>query len=175
MRAAKLLTISFCCAVAVVVAIPALASNGKIAYGFNAKNISGFPTGAASLTGGGAFDPQTGFVHSAGGFRCTEDVNQGPLSGCLAGEGVRWDTVELLAGTTFKCTGAATEALKSAATGSDTIVLLSDFYRAGDGVDESFTAQMIVSDNDIAPDIEGVQNAWIQGVGCGPAVVSFNS
>jgi len=53
-------------------------------------------------------------------------------------------------------------------------VLLSDFYRAGDGTDESFTGQMIVSAADIAPDIAGTQNVWVQGVGCGSAVVSFN-
>jgi hypothetical protein len=97
------------------------------------------------------------------------------LSGCLAGEGVRWDTVELLAGTGFKCTGAATEAAKTATTGASTIVLLSDFYRAGDGIDESFTAQMIVSADDIAPDIPGTQNVWVQGVGCGSAIVNFSS
>jgi hypothetical protein len=27
------------------------------------------------------------FVHSAGGFRCTSDVGQGPLAGCLSGGG----------------------------------------------------------------------------------------
>ena len=54
-------------------------------------------------------------------------------------------------------------------------MLLADFYRAGDGNDESFTAQMIVSANDIAPDITGNQNVWIQGVGCGSAIVHFNS
>ena len=59
------------------------------AFGFNAARISGFPTGAARLTGGGAYDPETGFVKSAGGFRCLEDINQGPLAGCKAGEGVR--------------------------------------------------------------------------------------
>ena len=54
-------------------------------------------------------------------------------------------------------------------------MLLADFYRAGDGNDESFTAQMIVSDGDIAPDIDGIQNVWIQGVGCGSAHVNFSS
>jgi hypothetical protein len=54
-------------------------------------------------------------------------------------------------------------------------VLLADFYRAGDGVDESFTAQMIVSADDIAPDIAGTQNAWIQGVGCTAAIANFSS
>jgi hypothetical protein len=56
----------------------------------------------------------------------------------------------------------------------DTVVLLAEFYRAGDGIDESFRAQMIVSSTDLAPDIPGVQNIWIQGVGCGTAGVSFS-
>jgi hypothetical protein len=154
-------------------------SGGNDAFGFNSDNISGFPSGAARLTGGGAFNLATGFVKSGGGFGCTADVNQGPLTGCQAGQGVRWDTAALLASTTFKCTGAAGEALKTAntspgKTSPDTVVLLADFYRAGDGNDESFTAKMIVSTQDLAPDIPGVQNVWIQGVGCGSAVVNFN-
>jgi hypothetical protein len=57
----------------------------------------------------------------------------------------------------------------------NTAVLLSDFYRAGNGNDESFKAPMIVSQDDIAPEIEGVQNVWVQGVGCGSAIVHFSS
>jgi hypothetical protein len=148
---------------------------GNTGFGFNARDIRGFPTGAASLTGGGAFDATTGFANSAGGFSCLEDVQQGPLSGCLAGEGVRWDTVEVLASTTFKCTGAAGEVLKTAITDAATVVLQADFYRAGDGIDESFTAQMIVSSHDLAPDIAGIQNVWIQGIGCGSATVHFRA
>ena len=98
---------------------------------------------------------------------------QGPLAGCLAGEGVRWDTVELLPGTNFKCTGATTEAAKPATTTNKTVVLLADFYRAGDGIDESFTAQMIVSAIDIAPNDFPGANLWIQGVGCGAGIVPF--
>jgi hypothetical protein len=48
------------------------------------------------------------------------------------------------------------------------------FIAPPNGIDESFTAQMIVSSQDLAPDIAGVQNVWIQGVGCGTAVVNFN-
>lgn len=157
-------------------AAPALAaSGGPTGFGFNAAKISGFPAGAVSLTGGGAFNPGTGFVHSGGGFRCTEDVaGMVPLNGCLAGQGVRWDTEGLLASTGFKCTGAASEAKKTATTGDGTVVLQSDFYRAGDGINESFQAQLIVSQNDIAPDIPGVQNVWVQGVGCGSAIVHFS-
>jgi hypothetical protein len=158
-----------------LIAAPAWAAGGNTGFGFNATGISGFPTGAARLTGGGAFNLETGFVKSAGGFRCTSDVDQGPLAGCRTGQGVRWDTVELRMSTTFKCTGSAAESLKTATTGDNTVVLLADFYRAGDGNDESFTAQMIVSADDIASDIPGIQNVWIQGVGCASAIANFNS
>ena len=85
-----------------LLAAPASAATGNIGFGFNATDISGFPTGAATLTGGGSYNRGTGFVHSAGGFRRTSDVGQGPLAGCLTGQGVRWDTVELRASTSFK-------------------------------------------------------------------------
>jgi hypothetical protein len=157
----------------------AQSSTTKHAFGFNSANIFGFPNGsAARLTGGGAYNTATGFVKSAGGFRCTTTVTQGPLNGCKTGEGVRWDTEELLdtvPGSGFKCTGAAGESFKNVVTSGDTVVLTADFYRAGDGIDESFTAFMIVSTQDIAPDIQGVQNIWIQGVGCGSAIVSFSN
>ena len=162
-------------AAVLLLAAPASAAPANIGFGFNATDIGGFPTGAATLTGGGAYNPGTGVVQSAGGFGCTSDVGQGPLAGCLSGQGVRWDTVELRASTSFKCTGSATEPLKTASTDEDTVVLLADFYRAGDGNDESFTAQMIVSADDIAPDIAGTQNAWIQGVGCASAIANFSS
>ncbi len=153
------------------------------AFGFNAASIKGFPSGEAFLTGGGAYDPATGFVNSAGGFRCLQDVLQGPLSvsinpddpgACLAGQGVRWDTVELLPSFQFKCTGAVSEPLKTAVTDDNTVVIVADFYRQGDGNEESFTARMFVSAVDEAPDLPGIQNAWIQGVGCGDAIVNFN-
>lgn len=143
-------------------------------FGFNSPDISGFPTGAVELTGGGSYAPGTTFIQSGGQFRCTQSIGQGPLNGCLEGQGVRWDTAALMASTTFKCTGSASEALKTATTGTNTIVLVADFYRQGDGSEESFMAKMIVSNSDLAPDIAGVQNVWIQGVGCGSAVVTFN-
>ena len=154
---------------------PALAG-GNEAFGFNAPLVSGFPGGrSAEITGGGAYNLPD-FVHSGGGFRCLSDITAGPFNGCLAGQGVRWDTAMLLTAPPngFKCTGAATEVLKTVQTGDKTVVLLADFYRQGDGNDESFTAQMIVSETDLAPDIDGVQNVWIQGVGCGPAIANFN-
>ena len=87
---------------------------------------------------------------------------------------MRWDTSALLPSAGFKCTGAAGEPLKTAFTGDSTVVLLADFYRQGDGNDESFTARMIVSQADLDPVAPGLQNVWIQGVGCGEAIVNFN-
>ena len=66
------------------------------------------------------------------------------------------------------------ESEQPAITDENTVGLDADFYRAGDGNDESFTARMIVSAEDIAPAISGVQNVWIQGVGCGSAIVHFS-
>lgn len=155
-------------------------ARGLQSFGFNGT-ASGFPKGEVFLTGGGAYDPATAtnvvptdttFAHSGGGFRCTDGVAQGPLTGCATGEGVRWDTAQLLASTSFKCTLA--DPLKPAATSDTTVVLLADFYRAGNGNDESFKAQIIVSKGDLADNIPGVQNLWIQGVGCATAVTNFN-
>ena len=148
-------------------------------FGFNGT-VSGFPPGVVFLTGGGSFDAATASntvpsitrVHASGGFRCIDDIAQLPLLGCKAGEGVRWDTRQLLVSSVFKCS--ATDTPKTAFTGSDTVVLLADFYRAGDGNEESFTAPMIVSSTDLAPGILGEQNVWIKGVGCGTAVVNFS-
>ena len=95
-------------------------------------------------------------------------INPDDSGPCRAGEGVRWDTAALLPSTTFKCTGAASEALKTAMTSDKTVVLQADFYRASNGNDESFTAKMIVSDRDIASDFPGV-NLWVERVGCGTA------
>jgi hypothetical protein len=150
-----------------------------VGFGFNGV-ASGFPTGVVILTGGGSFNPASASntvprdtrVAAGGGFSCTEDVNQGPLANCAAGEGVRWDTVQLLASAGFKCT--VDDVAKVATTDDQTAVLLADFYRAGDGNEDSFTAQMIVSDTDLAPTIDGVQNLWVQGVGCGTAIVQFS-
>jgi hypothetical protein len=167
-------------ATAVVVIVPlvataAVAAGPTVGFGFAVRDVSGFPTGSVALTGGGAFNPAADSVHAGGGFSCTTDVGQSFLTGCLTGEGVRWDTADLLTGTSFKCTGSVNEPLKTLSTDGDTAVLQADFYRAGDANDESFSAQMIVSASDIADDIQGVQNVWVQGVGCGTASVSFGA
>ena len=148
----------------------ASASGANTGFGFNAPDVAG-GSGSVFLTGGGAFDPSTGFVHSAGGFKCTSTVSKGPLAGCLAGQGVRWDTASLLPNTGFTCTG---ESEPAAVTDKNTVVLSADFYRAGDGNNESFTAKMIVSADDFAPNDPGVQNVWVQGVGCETTVAHFS-
>jgi len=90
----------------------------------------------------------------------------------LAGQGVRWDTAQLLNDTKFKCTGAASEVAQTATTSATTVVLEADFYRAGDGNDESFRAKMTVSATAL-PGHAG-QNIWVEGVGCGSAIVNFS-
>jgi hypothetical protein len=147
---------------------------GNQGFGFNASPISGFPGGrAAELTGGGSYSLDSNFVNSGGGFRCLSDITAGPFAGCLAGQGVRWDTAALLVSSAFQCTGS--DAVKQAFTDGTTAVLMSDFYRQGDGNIESFTAKIIVSDSDLDPFAPGVQNVWIQGIGCATdAVTSFN-
>lgn len=155
-------------------AVAALAG-GQTGFGFN-----GTVGEKVFLTGGGSFDvasasntvPSETRSASGGGFRCFNGVTGGPLAGCAAGEGVRWDAEQLLVSSNFRCSGA--DAVKSASTGAETVVFLAGFYRAGDGNEESFTAPMIVSETDIAADVPGVQNLWIQGVGCGAAVVNFS-
>jgi hypothetical protein len=151
----------------------------RTGFGFNGT-AAGFPTGAVRLTGGGSYVPSTATntassdtkAVSSGGFDCDLTVSQGPLNGCQKDQGVRWDTAQLLQSTSFKCSAADTP--KPAVTDSHTAVLLADFYRAGDGNHESFTAQMIVSETDLAPEIPGNQTLWVQGVGCGEANAHFN-
>jgi hypothetical protein len=151
-----------------------LSGTANQGFGFNANLISGFPDGrAAEMTGGGAFNLDRNFVNSGGGFRCLSNITGGQFNGCLAGEGVRWDTVAVLGSTGFQCTGA--DAVKTAFTRENTVVLLADFYRQGNGNIESFTAKMIVTTSDLDPIADGVQNVWIQGIGCATdAVTSFN-
>ena len=159
--------------IALLIPTAAVAASPNTGFGFNAHGITGASTGAVDLTGGGAFNAGSGFVHSGGGFRCTNTVTEGPLTGCVTGQGVRWDTASLLRGTMFKCT--ASEALQPANTATETVVLSADFYRAGDGNDESFNANMIVTTHDLDRDLPGIQNVWVQGVGCTTAITHFSN
>jgi hypothetical protein len=153
------------------------AAGSRTGFGFNAT-VSGFPSGVVHLTGGGSF--QTPTTPDAASSAHTGDaseaagVNQGPLAGCAAGQGVRWDTVEVLPSITFKCNGAS-DIARTATTDDHTVVLVADFYRAGDGIHESFSSvPMFVSDRDQRPDLPGNQNVWIAGVGCGTGEVNFS-
>jgi hypothetical protein len=163
-------------AMLVVMGAPAAVAAGPDGgFAFTAVGVNGATTGEVSLKGGGSFSADAGFAHAGGSFRCTESVGQGPLAGCLAGEGVRWVAAAPLSSTPFKCTSAASEALKTATTDQDTVVLRSELSRTGDGSEASFTASMFVSADDLAPDIAGVQNVWVQNVGCATASVHFSA
>jgi len=148
------------------------AAGPNTSFAFNARDITG-TSGAVTLTGGGAFSSSTDPAHSGGSFSCTSPVGgSGLLAGCQTGQGVRWDSDTLLTGTNFKCL--ANEAPKPVSTSDDTVVLHADFYRAGDGINESFQANMVVSAHDIDSTLGGVQNVWVQGVGCATAAVHFS-
>jgi hypothetical protein len=142
-------------------------------FSFHAPAISSASPGVVSLTGGGTYDPQSRFLQTGGAFRCTEDINQGPFAGLKAGEGVRWHASEVLTSSGFKCSGSAGEPLKTAVTDDDTIVMLALFFRDGDGANPSFTAKVFVSAADEDPGQSGIQNVWIQGIGCGEANTNF--
>jgi hypothetical protein len=171
----------FAAAVPIVVlgASAAGAAGPNTSFAFNARDISGLNanSGAVTLTGGGAFNSSsTDPAHSGGSFNCTSPVVVVPppplLNGCQTGEGVRWDSDTLVPVQTFKCV--ATHSANTVSTSDDTVVLHADFYRAGDGTDESFQANMIVSAHDIDNTVAGVQNVWVQGVGCATGAVHFS-
>lgn len=163
-----------CIALALALALPLSASAQQGVFDFNSADIAGAGTASARQTGGGAYDADLSLIDAGGSFRCTGDVNQGPLTGCKAGEGIRWHSVALLPSSGFKCTTSTTESGKTGVTSDDTVVFLADFYRSGVGHDEPFTAKVIVSTRDIAGDVGGAQNVWIQGVGCGAGVVNVD-
>ena len=152
-------------------------AGAMVGFGFNSGGVTGFGPGIVNLTGGGSYDPSTATLeepvgHGNGGFSCLNTVDQLNLNGCETGQGVRWDTQQLLPSTGFKCTAA--EAGRTATTDEHTVVFQADFYRAGDANDESFRAKMIVADHDLDDQQDGVQNVWIQGVGCGTGTVNFS-
>jgi hypothetical protein len=150
----------------------AAAAGPNTSFSFNARDITG-TSGAVTLTGGGAFSTfSTRPAHSGGSFSCTAPVGgSGLLAGCQTGDGVRWDSDTLLPSTNFKCL--ANEVPKPVSTSDDTVVLHADFYRAGDGINESFQANMAVSAHDIDNVVPGIQNVWVQGVGCAMAMTHF--
>jgi hypothetical protein len=160
-------------AITAVLAVSVLLAPVSSAHGQGARHSFSFHAesigGAVFMTGGGTYDPQSGFLQGGGGFRCTRDITSGPLAGLKAGEGTHWEASEILPSSGFKCGGVAGEPLKTAVTDDDTIVMQVRFYRQGDGANASFTAKVFVSAVDENPDQPGIQNVWIQGVGCAEA------
>ena len=142
-------------------------------FSVQAADISGDPTGAVLFSGGGHFDPLSGALRGGGHFRCTRDIDQGPLTGCKAGEGVRWEAVSILPSTGFSCTGSPAEPVKTVVTDGNTIAMQVNFFREGDGAIKSFTARVFISADDEDSDRPGIQNVWIAGVGCGEARVNI--
>lgn len=154
-------------------AAPAAAGGGHSGFGFNSDTIGTGSNGLVEINGGGSYDIGLRTINAGGHFDCNADVINGPLAGCLAGQGTNWKAASLLASTNFRC-GTAGEATKSAASDPHTAVFTARFHRAGDGRDGSFTSQVIVADHDIAADVPGVQNVWIQLVGCASGNANFN-
>src|SRR5436190_11702278 len=64
-----------------LVAPAASAAPGNVGFGFNARGISGFPTGSATLTGGGAYNPVSGFVNLRWRLSLHERHRPGPADG----------------------------------------------------------------------------------------------
>jgi len=126
---------------------------------------------AIEMTGGGTVNAQTGTQRTGGQFRAIQDITAGPLTGLKAGDGVRWEAVEFLPSAPFKCVGS--EGGKTVVSDHDTIVMKVNFFTRGDGNTASFTANVFVSANDEDADQPGIQNVWIQGVGCGEAQVDL--
>jgi hypothetical protein len=148
------------------------AYSSRTSFAFFSPHIAGAPTGSVAMVGFGRYDTSAGTLRANGLFRCTDTVAQGPLSGCMSGQGVRWSSTGLNPTQRFVC---GTDAAKTVTTDTRTVAFKADFFRAGDGVTPSFSANVIVADHDIAPDVQGVQNTWIQGVGCGSALQFFHS
>ena len=69
------------------------AQSSRHSFSVRAESIGG----AVSMTGGGVYDPLSGFLHGGGEFRCSNDITSGPLAGLRAGEGIRWEAVDVLA------------------------------------------------------------------------------
>jgi len=119
---------------------------------------------AVRLDGGGSYDAQSGQISLGGGYKVLKDITAGPLGGLRQFDGTRWKATEILADAPFKCAGA--DAAKTVATDDDTVVFLADFFRGGEGAVAFFHAKIFLSANDEDPDQPGIQNVWIQGVGC---------
>jgi hypothetical protein len=151
----------------------ALAAPASTNFDFHAPNVTG-GSGSLAFNGAGNFNATSGVLDVHGHFKCTSTVSSGPLGGCMSNQGGQWVSTLALRSTPFKCTATDPAGVKTATIADDTAVLQAHFFRAGDGNTASFTANVIVSQHDIAPDIAGVQNVWVQGVGCATASVHMH-
>ncbi|MGH7726320.1 MAG: hypothetical protein ACREOU_12910 [Candidatus Eiseniibacteriota bacterium] len=148
-----------------------LSSNAQGAKPGHSFTFDDVQVGAITISGRGIYDPATGFVQAGGRFVATQDITQGPFAGLHAGEGIRWRATELLANAPFKCVGP--DPLKTALTDDDTVVFKATFHQQGSSAHDGATAAVFVSRLDLDPDQPGIQNVWIQLVGCGEANVQF--
>ena len=124
---------------------------------------------AIELKGAGAFDGA--FATLNGKFRVTRDIPAGPLGGLRDGDSGHWKATQVLPTSGFKCAGP--DAVKDVFSDDDTIVFQADFFRQGDGNRASFSAKVFISAQDEDPATPGIQNVWIQGVGCDQVVVDL--
>ncbi|HKA25393.1 MAG TPA: hypothetical protein VKF80_10465 [Candidatus Eisenbacteria bacterium] len=153
--------------------VSTLAAPLSTAHAQNGR-ILDFPlvtVGAIEIRGGGTINPQTGTLRTGGQFRAVQDITAGPLAGLKAGDGVRWQAAEFLPSAPFKCDGS--EPAQTVTAGPNTFVMHVLFFTRGDGNDASFQANVFVSTTDQDPLASGVQNIWIQGVGCAEAQVTI--
>src|SRR5262249_4550559 len=102
-----------------------------VRFAFVSPHIAGAPTGSVAMVGSGNYDTPTGPLHANGFFQCTASVaqGQGPLAGCLSGQGVFWNSTTLNPTQRFVC---GTDAPKTVTTDDQTVAFNANFFRAGD-------------------------------------------
>jgi len=151
--------------------LAALAAPLSAAHAGRNVDFAPVTVGAIEITGGGTVNPQTGTQRTGGQFRALSDITAGPLNGLRAGDGVRWEVTDFLPSTLFKCVGA--EVAQTVTESPNTIVAKVAFFTRADGNVASFSANVFISTDDQDPLQPGIQNIWIQGVGCADALVTI--
>jgi hypothetical protein len=154
-----------------VFALAALAAPVSVAHAGRNLDFPPVTVGAIEISGGGTTNPQTGAVRAGGQFHALSDITAGPLAGLRAGDGVRWEVDQFLPSSLFKCVGA--EVAQTVTASPNTVVAKVLFFTRGDGNQASFSANVFISTDDEDPLQPGVQNIWIQGVGCAEAQVTI--
>jgi hypothetical protein len=124
------------------------------------------------LKGAGAFDTAGNFIALNGQFHVRKDIPAGPLGGLRDGDFGRWKATAILQSSGFKCAGP--DPIKTVLGDDDTVVFQADFFRQGDGDRASFSAKVFISSQDEDLETPGIQNVWIQGVGCDQAEVDLH-